>query len=409
MRGIVALALVGSLLLAGCASTSSDDGEPGLGQDSAAVQYPHVVVAVIDSAINVYHEHFRSNTTVPAALIDSFTDAAGAPPTRVTLSNTGPWEDRRDADADVWDSIESGQVYHFEGTRVMAVSFGGNIIEGGSHGTATSAAVLNANPNAIVVLVQGVAGNDGEQWAATTPWVDILSESYGLYCGQQALELVPGSSTAKNNKLAAENGKIPIGAADNTPCLAPNDGTSGPPWVVGVSGDHPAGPESSCREPVSGNLPDFTADFTQELPRDQTLDEYGFTSGTSFATPTTAGAFSRAILDVRAAWAYGGGIADGALAHGPDDRGLYPADVRQAFNATATYFGTAVSCDDSGSVPVNSAAPWVQMGWGHVDGDVGAHAGRVLLGEEAPVKPAEAVAYMEALYQYRQESWNAVA
>ncbi len=385
----------------------TDPNVPDVAPVERAVQ-ARAVVAVIDSAVNPYHEAYQTDNTIPDEILATFVDAEGNPPVRVQLTQEGTWQERRDADADFWNNILPGQVYYFEGTRLMALSYSNNIINGGSHGTGTTSAVFNANPDAIVVLVQGTGQARAETWAATTPWVDILSESYGLYCGQPAAELIPGDSTAKNNKVAWDNGKVPVGAADNTPCPAMNDGTSGPPWVVGVSGDHPGG-EGECREPVSGNFPDFTADFTQELPYGNNLDEYSTVSGTSFSTPTTAGAYSRALLQVREAWGHEGGIVDGALAIGPDGERLTQIGLRDAFNRTATYFATAAVCDEMGSVPVNPAAPWVQMGWGHVDGETGDRAAAHILGiEEAPARPAEAVAYMEGVYAYRQQAWGLV-
>lgn len=403
MRVLLA-ALVALTAFAGCLDEDNPaEEEP---TDETPVQVPRpaqVVVAVIDSNANPYHDFFQGAAPIDDRILDSFGDVE-----RVRLSQNGTYEDRREADKAVWDNIESGKLYHFEGTRLLGISFGGNIVDGGTHGIGTTAAVLEANPDAIVILVQGVGSSAGEQWAASAPFVDLLSESYGLYCGQPVLELVPGDSTAKNNQVAWDNGKIPIGAADNTPCPAMNDGTAGPPWVVGVSGDHPQG-EGQCREPISGNFPDFTADFTQELPYANDLDTVRSVSGTSFATPTTAGAFSKAILDVRAAWNHTGGITDGVLAIGPDGDRLTQWDVREAFNHTAEYFSFAATCDEGGSVPVNPAAPWVQMGWGHVDNSTGVAAGRVLLGlDEAPSKPAEAVAYQEGVYAYREQAWSAV-
>ncbi len=424
MRWTVVIAL--TILMAGCADVNNntpldsdgdgipDDEELARGTDPFSVDapvsdvYASVVVAVIDSAVNPYHEHYQTNDTIPDAVIDTLVDDQGRVPVRVELTQNGTWDERREADDAFWSDIEAGRVYHFVGTRLLGVSFGGNIIDGGSHGTGTTSAVLNANPEAIVMLVQGTGGDAAEQFAATTPWVDILSESYGLYCGQPVLELLPGNSTAKNNKMAYDNGKVPVGAADNTPCPAMNDGTSGPPWVIGVSGDHPAG-ENSCREPISGNFPDFTADFTQTLPYGNNLDGYSTVSGTSFSTPTMAGSLSKALLMVRQAWSHEGGIVDGNLAISPDGEALDVVGLRHAFNVTAEYFGTAVSCGEPGSAPVNPAAPWVQMGWGHVDETVGTRAGNVLLGvEPAPVRDPAAVAYMEGVYEYRQTAWSAV-
>lgn len=419
------LAVLVLLVLAGCAGNVPDD--PLLDSDGDGVpdeeeirmgRDPHVaeaetglarsVVAVIDSAVNPYHDFYHKGPPIPKEILATFVDSQGRPPLEIRLTMEGSWQERRDADADVWDNIEAGRLVHFVGTRLLAVSFGGNIISGGAHGTGTTSSVLITDPEAIVVLVQGVGGNEGEKWAATTPWVDILSESYGLYCGQPVVELATPESTARNNLVAWENGKIVVGAADNTPCPAMNDGTSGPPWVVGVSGDHPA-TEGACREPVSGNFPDFTADFTQDLPYGNVLNGTETVSGTSFATPTAAGAFSRALRQVREAWGHEGGIVDGALALSPEGTRLTHSALRDAFNHTATYFPLAPVCGQPGSVPVNPAAPWLQMGWGHLDDVVADHAAQVVLGTvEATPKPPAAVTYMQTIYTYRQAAWGAV-
>lgn len=400
--------LMAALLLvsvAGC--IDDDDPAPSVEQAPEPDALPsQVVVAVIDSNANPYHEFFQQHDPIDPRILNSFVDHDGGTVESVQLTQEGTYEERRNADQGLWNNIQPGQLYHFEGTRLLGISFGGNIVDGGTHGIGTTAAVLEANPNAIVILVQGVGGSAGEQWAGQAPFVDILSESYGLYCGQPVLELVPGDSTAKNNKVAWDNGKVPVGAADNTPCPAMNDGTSGPPWVVGVSGDHPA-QEGACREPLSGNFPDFTADFTQDLPYVNDVEGTRTVSGTSFATPTTAGSFSKALLQVRQAWNHTGGITDGALALGTDGSRLGQYDLWEAFNQTAYYFATGV-CSETGGVPINPAAPWVQMGWGHVDGDVGDHAARVLLGEMPPGRDAAAVAYMEGVYSYRQQVWSTV-
>lgn len=49
------------------------------------------------------------------------------------------------------------------------------------------------------------------------------------------------------------------------------------------------------------------------------------------------------------------------------------------------------------------------MGWGHVNGETGVRAAEHLLGvTPAGDKPAEAVAYQGAVYDYRVAAWNAV-
>ena len=49
----------------------------------------------------------------------------------------------------------------------------------------------------------------------------------------------------------------------------------------------------------SGSYPDIAADWTQLLPNHDDIDGYHVTSGTSFATPRTAGILSEVLEDLR--------------------------------------------------------------------------------------------------------------
>ncbi|MGB1697013.1 MAG: S8/S53 family peptidase [Thermoplasmatota archaeon] len=394
------------LAFAGCLSDSDPDPTPGVDETPDGTEFQgRVVVAVIDSGVNVYHDFYQTGLSLTDEELAQLSND-GTPARRIQLTQTGAYPERVQADAEIWAGIQPGELVYFDGTNVLGISHNPDahpVLDDGSHGTGTTTSVLNANPDALIVLVEGVGSSAGEQWAATTPWVDILSESYGLYCGQPVLELVPGDSTAKNNKIANSNGKLVVGAADNTPCPANNDGTAGPPWVVGVAGDHP-GTESDCREPISGNFPDFTADFTQTLSSAGTINENRTMSGTSFATPTTAGVFSAVLQNVRTAWGHEGGITDGAMAIGPEGERFTQADLRDAVNRTARYFEFSLNCEE----PVPPVAPWVSQGWGHVGPEIIPEATAQALGLESFQKDAQATQYMELQYTYRQTAWGLV-
>lgn len=400
--------IIAALVVAALAGCLGDDNDTGSGPDDDATPDadpvpPHVVVAVIDSGVNVYHEVYQREASLPDGVLAQFTDD-GEAPQRITLTQSGGYDERLEADQAVWDGMERERLYYFEGTNVLGISFtqgGDPVLDDGSHGTGTTGAVLAANPEAVIVLVEGVGSGAGEQWAASQPWIDFLSESYGPP-GSPPTWLVEGSATAEANHVAWDGGKIPVGAADNSPALAPGDSTAGPPWVVGVAGDDP---DAQCREHLSGTFPDFTADFTQDLPAAGTIDEYRPMSGTSFATPTTAGTFSAALLAVREAWDHRTGILDGALASNGTER-LDNVGLRDAFNRTAYYFG-AEDCEPGGTgQPVNPAAPWTQMGWGHVGPEiVDATVAHILGIEEAPDKPTEAKQFQEGIYEGRRQAW----
>ncbi len=403
-----ALGLTALFLLAGCTSQTSPDDEP-LGQPFDLEPYYPVVVAVIDTGVNPYHEHFQ-RASIPDHVLDRFVNTLdGEAPQRVSLAHRGDYEERVQKDEGFWTSAEKGRLYYFEGTNILGISFAGGsgvpVLDEAGHGTGTSGAVLDANPNAIVVMVQGTGNPDGEAWAAEQPWVDLLSESYGPIGSIPGSGRVFGLTTSQANKAAWDNGKLPVGAADNTPALSPNDETSGPPWVIGVGGDHP---ESYCREHISGNLPDFTADFTQKLPMAETIDEYRSMSGTSFSTPATAGTLSAIVQGVREAWGDTSSPDSGALVTGPDGN-LTNIDVRNAVNQTAYYFDFQTCQGDGGGatpLPVNPAAPWLQMGWGHVGPEIVNATLEHLLGiKEAPAKPAGAVAFQESVHEYRKQLW----
>ncbi len=425
MRTHVALLLVILLTagLAGCletpAPTGGDSADTATGADPvvrdprvpADASSPRVVVAVIDTGINVYHDTFQRPGGLPDDVVSSFVDTAtGEPPQRIGISHTGDFDERLEADEPTWNNLTTGQLYYFEGTNVLGISFddGGTYpvldVPDGSHGSATSGAVLAANPQAIIVMVESF-GPDAEAWAAQQPWIDVVSMSYGPPGSVPFSGRVFGLTTSEATRMMWGNGQIPVGAADNTPSLAPNDETAGPPWVVGVGGDHE---EEKCREHVSGTFPDVTSDFTQTLPdADHTSDNHS-TSGTSFSTPRTAGTFSQIILEVRRALDHTGGLVDGALAVGPDGQQVTNADVRAAVNRTAYYFDFT-ECEGGGllGLPVNPAAPWAQMGWGHVDPTIVPAAVAHVLGlSEAPAKNIDAVAFQTAVHEYRTALWE---
>lgn len=424
MRRVGSLALL--LLLSGCLSggdSSEGRGAPDVCEDDASCidasqrRHSHVVVADIDTGINVYHERFAYPLDPIYAdlrpLFAEFVDATtGQPPIEVTLSMSGSFEERLEADQAIWDSLQRGVLYYFVGTRVMGISFESDagdenpILDypDGSHGTATAGAVVDANPSAFVVLVEGVGNGAGELWAMQQPWIDVTTMSYGPV-GSPPTSALEETGTHAATRAGWTAGKLTVGAADNTPAPAPNDQTAGPPWVIGVAGDHV---ETHCRDHVSGNFPDVTANFTQSLPTADSIDERRTTSGTSFATPTTAGTLSRAVQQLRDIWQHEGGITDGALAIGPDGQRLTNWDVRAAMNATAYYFdATACQPGPGSSTPVNPAAPWAQMGWGHVGPEIVQPMVELLKnGTLEPTGKDQAAIFQEALFDYRVRLWG---
>ena len=185
-------------------------------------------------------------------------------------------------------------IVYFEGTRIIGASpdwsegDGVPILDDPSdgHGTAVTGAVVNANPDVVIFFVEGFS-DSAVLAAAAQPLVDIISTSFGAPGSLP----VPGIDDA-TRVAVVDHGKIHTGAADNSPSPAIQDATAGPPWSIGIAGY--AEGDDEQKETMSGSYPDIAADWTQNLPNHQDLDGYHDTSGTSFATPKTAGILSAA-------------------------------------------------------------------------------------------------------------------
>jgi hypothetical protein len=396
--------------------------EPSSGSDA------RVVVAVIDDGINPYHEAYYagggpySDGSAPSSVTPEVLAEFGIGPDQVVeLTRTGDFASDFAADSAVWEAIEPGTPYWFKGTNVIGISFDGSGTPiysdpGDTHGTGTSSAVLNANPEAVVVMVEGISA-ESETWAFTHPAVDIVSTSYGF----------PGSlplpfHLEKSFEGVVGLGKLHYGASDNSPALSPPDGTSGPWWSIGVAGFHED--TSGGRETLSGNVIDVVSDFTQDLPYCSDCQTgTRSVSGTSFATPRSAGTASTVLLEARRAAGHTGGIvtADGAAPLMVDgDAPLTNWQLRRAFEEAAAYPGLAdydpvEAAFDFGATPVVDAAPYVQTGWGVFSPDERygvvdeALAQLGITGEPRPAKSADACAFNTAQFELRKAYWDNVA
>ena len=76
------------------------------------------VVAPIDTGINVYHDHFRTNETYPQWLQD------GLGVNKVCdLTFEGTWQERYDADKEAcWDTLTASDIVYFPGTKIIGTS-----------------------------------------------------------------------------------------------------------------------------------------------------------------------------------------------------------------------------------------------------------------------------------------------
>ncbi|MAD72997.1 MAG: hypothetical protein CL973_04315 [Euryarchaeota archaeon] len=388
--------------LSGCISDDSVD-ETLIEDDDTFRNYS--VVAPVDTGINVYHDHFRTNETYPEWLLDGL----GVTMT-CDLTFSGTWQERYEADKETcWDNINSTDIVYFPGTKIIGTTPDDNteipILDDPSdgHGTAVTGAVLDANPDAIIFFVEGFS-DAAVLAAANQPLVDIISTSFGPIGSIP----VPGIEDATEIAVVQEK-KIHTGAADNSPSPAVQDSTAGPPWSIGISGYAEEGDDQ--KETMSGSYPDIAADWTQVLPNHDDIDGYHETSGTSFATPRTAGLLSKVIQHLRTESGDFSSGADpnlrsGYLVNG-DDMNISQAQIRDALNLSAWYPSFNTWDPLSGTTPVSPVAPCTQIGWGVVnESNVEPMINHLNGNLIQPERPSDVTLCMETNQEIRETYWN---
>ncbi|MGB1419457.1 MAG: S8/S53 family peptidase [Poseidonia sp.] len=369
--------LVASLFV-GLSMLGSPDNATNLanaGQPSGDDWRAYSVVAPIDTGINVYHDHFRTNETYPDWLLEGLGVTKTCIPTF-----EGTWQERYEADKEsCWDTITTSDIVYFAGTKIIGTSPDGgtdiHILDDPSdgHGTAVTGAVLDANPDAVIFFVEGFS-DAAVLAAANQPLVDIVTTSFGAIGSLP----VPGIETGTHQTVVVNN-KIHTGAADNTPSPAVQDATAGPPWSIGIAGYAEEGDDQ--KETMSGSYPDIAADWTQVLPNHDDVDGYHETSGTSFATPRTAGILSFVLEHLRnevgdmgsgaSSEERSGLLVDGVWPEGHPNAGeaagITNAVVRNALNLSAWYPSFSTWDPSAGTMPISPVAPCTQVGWGVVN------------------------------------------
>lgn len=363
------------------------------------------VVAPVDTGINVYHDHFRTNETYPEWLLEGLGVTMSC-----ELTFVGTWQERYDADKEsCWDIINSTDIVYFPGTKIIGTTPDDNtdipILDDPSdgHGTAVTGAVLDANPEAIIFFVEGFS-DAAVLAAANQPLVDIITTSFGPIGSIP----VPGIEDATKIAVVQEK-KIHTGAADNSPSPAVQDSTAGPPWSIGISGYAEEGDDQ--KETMSGSYPDIAADWTQVLPNHDDIDGYHETSGTSFATPRTAGLLSKVIQHLRTE------SSDFSSGADPEIRGgflvnginlnITQAGIRDALNLSAWYPSFSTWDPLSGTTPVSPVAPCTQLGWGVVnESNVEPMINHLNGTSTQPNRPSDVTMCMETNQQIRESYWN---
>ena len=397
---VVSLVMLSSVL-SGCIHTNDPDQVEMIDEQTTNA---YSIVAPIDTGINVYHNHFVFNETLPEWMLDGLGVTMWC-----NITTEGTWQERYEADREsCWDVITSSDIVYFPGTRIIATTPDDGtdipILDDPSdgHGTAVTGAVLDANPDAVIFFVEGFS-DAAVLAAANQPLVDIITTSFG------PIGSIPVPGIEDSTRVAVvENKKIHTGAADNTPSPAVQDPTAGPPWSIGVSGY--AEEEDDQKETMSGSYPDIAADWTQMLPNHDDIDGYHQTSGTSFATPRTAGILSMVLTMLRedsgdlmsgASEERGGLLVNGTNLSVSND------NIRDALNLSAWYPSASTWDPTSGTLPISPVAPCTQVGWGVVNLSNIQPLYNHLAGiDSMPQRPADVVACMEANQAMREAYWG---
>ena len=401
----LAVSLVLVMITASLSGCMSDDSTQETLIEDEEIFRNYSIVAPIDTGINVYHDHFRTNETYPDWLLEGL----GVTMT-CELTFSGTWQERYDADKEsCWDKINSTDIVYFPGTKIIGTTPDDNtdipILDDPSdgHGTAVTGAVLDANPDAIIFFVEGFS-DAAVLAAANQPLVDIISTSFGPIGSIP----VPGIEDATEVAVVQEK-KIHTGAADNSPSPAVQDSTAGPPWSIGISGYAEEGDDQ--KETMSGSYPDIAADWTQILPNHDDIDGYHETSGTSFATPRTAGLLSKVIQHLRTESGDFSSGADpdlrsGYLVNG-NNMNISQANIRDALNLSAWYPSFNTWDPLSGTTPVSPVAPCTQIGWGVVnESNVEPIINHLNGNSIQPDRPSDVTLCMETNQEIREMYWN---
>ncbi len=392
MRLLVAALLVATAL-AGCASVDEAPATTAPTSTESDSFEPHVLVGVPDSGINPYHAmYFRENRTEhPCTYVQDF--PCNLPALNLTV---GPgnltWDERFEADKASWDAVVDGQWYWIPQTVFVAASgFGCDglciLDDNGMHGTGTTSSIVSENPDVLIAFKEG--GSDITPMLEAGLPVDIFSVSWGY------IAPIPANVEGLlDNRLSP----LYFKASGNDPRPGHSDAWTGSPYVISVGGAYSA---DKSEEVMASKQPDIVSFYCRETAQTMVVDEMRERyCGTSFATPTAAGAASKVVLALRQASGYTGALQDGMV---DPVLGISVEMFRDAINQTASYDPEPTQPHTSTtSVPLNPVAPWVQWGWGFYDGLVANATIEHLLGEPAPAKPMEAVLYMEALYAGRE-------
>lgn len=373
------------------------------------------VVAIVDSGINPLHEAFQDDQLEAAGSLSvpAFNQTTGEPAQYVDI------DPQDHGQAWTHTALEGRTLYRFSSTPHYFYSTTDSVprFDMSGHGTGVAASVLGEDPDAAIVNVQTPLGwtHEGIQWAAEQDWIDVIVVSRG--CPNDCVDWYPeyraglsSSSLPEATQDAWESGKLVVYAAGNSPSVTGTDPNDGPPWVISVGG---ADTERQGEAWTASKAPDVVSDMRVEVPRHDAPEGTWETGGTSYAAPIVAGTLSEAIGQLRDE--VGHEATPEALVAG--EATFTNEDLREALNRSATYWDTTdydptarqpdlLDVAGAMGIPINPAAPWLQMGWGYANASIVDTMTQGMLEEDLPDKPEGAQAFMEQRQSARQEAWR---
>jgi hypothetical protein len=299
----------------------------------------HVVVAVIDTGVNVYHDFFRASrlTKHPGAWLPGFPRSAKT----VHLALTEPtYAKALERDSADWAQVKrstyddstdtfDATLYTFPGTRVVGgISFGEfvdptvpagialPIHDGYGHGTHSAGLAAGANlpaadGNVLIVAVEVGQGTfqDGLRWAARQPWIDAITISLGGRAnapltfsptgdkGGAEWATLEAFRSGKPVFVASGNGVSGLAQAPDR-CTTYTGEYTGPAWVTRVGAATP-----DNKNPTWWHCVPVDATARTDVPspvRDE-MSGASIAGGTSAATPNAAGSYAHLLLAGRRA------------------------------------------------------------------------------------------------------------
>lgn len=410
-----------------------------------------VVIAIVDSGINPYHDEF-SKDTYPGGL-DLDQDPAdyleGYPENAQALNRSLNTSYSKAVDADDWDGVEKETLYWIPGTKIVGAydadaptGTGSDdptpLLDDDGHGTGSaSVAAGNALGSCEGCLLVVVEGLQGYHWAIQQPWIDIVSNSWARLANvgtpSGSTEASPAAlfgfddgTESANLRAAVTRGQTVLFAAGNgnanlflTPQQTYTSPYTGPDWTITVGATWAFDGTDNCdcsseegSALTSGKPVDVSSYAVGHIPAasHRSTDGHAQHGGTSAATPRVAGVMGDTLLAARQALVDTTAttrdpvIAEGDPVIGPSggmltDGKLTRAELERAVELTAqhshsTFVGARPVTPPTFLVPEPLLpAQFAAEGWGVVTERTGANATDVVLGEDPmPARPVDQAA-----------------